>query len=41
MALVDLLTDLSNFNWSYENAGVNNSQISNHIQKHILYMMME
>ena len=29
MALVDLLTDLSNFNWSYENAGVNNSQISN------------
>jgi hypothetical protein len=28
MALVDLLTDLSNFNWNYESAGVNNSQIS-------------
>jgi len=28
VALVDLLTDLSNFNWNYESAGVNNSQIN-------------
>ncbi len=27
MALVDLLTDLSNFDWNYENAGANNSQV--------------